>query len=480
MRIIKALLLITLANLVLSRISLAQELDGSGIEVVKYNLLPITMDIGHGYPNIITRYLQSTLRLRNVGAKTIYVVNWDYVLIDPKTEKEVVRYRFQKLKKILPHESDSLIGFFDTIHTIGYQTSEIWKISNNYKPNHYREQVVITYVGYVDLSTWHPRENDSAADGSKRSMDPMEDKKLTKPPVLKETDSRKSISQGEIISRPQQSPEEMDEGTTVRINTRLVSIPIIATDATGRYITDLKEQEFHIYEDGIEQQIASFSLVEQPVNVILLLDVSGSTDWTLDKLKSEAIAFVEQLRPNDYVFVVSFDNVPHALHNQATNDQIVLREAILSAQTSGRTSLYDAVHSVIERILKPVRGRKALVIFTDGLENSSLVGTKKGTLRDSEELDALIYTVQYSSDLIFMENKYLKRLAENTGGRFYKGNNEKKVRQAFALLAEELRRQYTVSYYPRAPAVSGQSHDVKVTVDRPGVRLKARKTYVIK
>ena len=105
-----------------------------------------------------------------------------------------------------------------------------------------------------------------------------------------------------------------------------------------------------------------------------------------------------------------------------------------------------------------------------------MLGNQKNTLHDAEELDALIYAVQYPP---FDERKYLRTLVEKTGGQLYEGNDENKIREAFVSLAEELRHQYAVSYRPQSPAVPGQSHDVKVVVTRAEVKVKSRKSYTV-
>jgi VWFA-related protein len=198
---------------------------------------------------------------------------------------------------------------------------------------------------------------------------------------------------------------------------------------------------------------------------------------SLDKMKRAAIAFVDQLRPNDFVFVVTFDSDLHALHEKATNDHKILRDAIMSAQLGGNTSLLDAVLTITGRLLNPVQGRKALILFTDGGENSSVAGTKKNTVHLAEELDALMYAVHYFP---FAGSDYLKRLAELTGGRLYRGTNEKEIAAAFTSLADELRQQYAVAYYPSLTSVPGQMHNVRVTVTREGVHVKSRKTYKVR
>ena len=164
--------------------------------------------------------------------------------------------------------------------------------------------------------------------------------------------------------------EEVGEDDVVRINTTLVTIPVSVMDRDGKYIPDLRKEDFRIYENGVEQEIAYFAAVEQPFTVALLLDTSRSTRFRMDEIQDAAIAFVEQLRPADRVMVVSFDDSVRVLA-EATNDRRTLRDAIMRARTGGGTKLYDAVDFVINRRFDKIQGRKAIVLFTDGVDTTS-------------------------------------------------------------------------------------------------------------
>ncbi|HWT01648.1 MAG TPA: VWA domain-containing protein, partial [Pyrinomonadaceae bacterium] len=191
-------------------------------------------------------------------------------------------------------------------------------------------------------------------------------------------------------------PEEVDEGDVVRVNTTLVSIPVTVMDRNGRFIPNLSQQDFRIYEDGVEQQVAYFASVEKPFTVALVIDTSASTRFRMEEIQDAAMAFVNQLRQDDRVIVVSFDEEVRVLA-QATNDRARLRDAIRRTRTGGGTKLYDAVDLVINRLLSREQGRKAVVLFTDGVDTTSTRANYQSNVRDAEELDALIYPVQYDT-----------------------------------------------------------------------------------
>ncbi|HEY3025313.1 MAG TPA: VWA domain-containing protein [Pyrinomonadaceae bacterium] len=326
---------------------------------------------------------------------------------------------------------------------------------------------------------------------------------------------------------PDPGPEEVGEGEVIRVNTALVSVPVSVLDRQGRFVSNLKREDFSVFENGIEQPIAYFEPAEKPFTVALILDTSPSTHFHLWEIKEAAIAFASQLRPQDRVLVVSF-NEQVLLLTEATNDLNVVSSVIqLNANTGNATRLYDAVDLVIKERLNKIKGRKAIVLFTDGVDTASYLATEESTLREAEELDALIYPIQYdTSDYMrAMQNagsvtivtsssnwpfgrstsqtvyggqanggapmpgttkadyeradRYLHELAEKTGGRLNQANDTSQLAQAFTRIAEELRRQYSLGYYPGASAdQSGERRQIKVKVHQPNLAVRARDSYM--
>ena len=327
-------------------------------------------------------------------------------------------------------------------------------------------------------------------------------------------------------------PEEVSEGDVVRVDTTLVTVPVSVLDRQGRFVPDLRREDFSVFENGIEQPIAYFEPAEKPFTVALILDTSASTHFHLWEIKEAAIAFATQLRPQDRVLVVSF-NDQVLLLTEATNDLNVVSAVIQeNANTGDSTRLYDAVNLVINERLNKIKGRKAIVLFTDGVDTSSHLATYQSTLREAEELDALIYPIQYdtsdylramqsagsitvvtsssnwpfrrtsSSQVIYSgtptggipppgttradydrADKYLHGLAEKTGGRLYQANDSAQLAQAFSRIAEELRRQYSLGYYPQnysqpSAVQSGERREIKVRVHQPNLAVRARDSYV--
>jgi VWFA-related protein len=295
-------------------------------------------------------------------------------------------------------------------------------------------------------------------------------------------------------------------------------------DRDGRFISDIRRDQFKVFENGVEQKIAYFEPTEKPFTVALLLDTSGSTFFHLWEIKEAAIAFAKQLRPQDRVLVVTFDRLVMLL-TEATNDVNVVTEAIeRNAITGFSTRLYDAIDLVIKARLNKIEGRKAIVLFTDGVDTASYQATYQSTLHRVEELDALIYPIQYdttdfvdaqtrtnttivtttirgphiparsSSQATYgtpkasgpgtsvsdykLADQFLQQVAAKTGGRLYAANERTQLRDAFSKIAEELRHQYSLGYYPQATLQSGERREIKVRVDQPNVAVRARDSYV--
>jgi VWFA-related protein len=339
---------------------------------------------------------------------------------------------------------------------------------------------------------------------------------------------------------PGEVSEEVGEDEVVRVNAALVTVPVSVLDRDGRFIGGLQQDDFRVLEDGVEQRIAYFAPVEQPFTVALVIDTSGSTRFKLEDIQDAAIAFLDQLRPADRVIVVSFDEQVRVL-SEATNDRNQLRAAIRRTHTGGGTRLYDAVDLVINEQLGRVQGRKAVVLFTDGVDSSSRQASFESTLEEAVELDAMIYPIQYDTydgsggggggggwpgpnrypgrrgggrrnpgwgDILGgiilgggnvriggggggggggagstradyeRGGEYLRRLAEATGGRSYDAQDISYIQQAFSNIAEELRRQYSLGYYPSRQAQAQERRQIRVRVRRPNLVVRARDSYV--
>ncbi len=189
--------------------------------------------------------------------------------------------------------------------------------------------------------------------------------------------------------------DEPQDVESLKTDTNLVTVPVIATTRDGIYIPDLRQEEFSIAEDGEQQQIAFFATVNAPFHVVLMLDVSASTEEKLGEIKRAAATFVEQLQSVDRVKVISFDNELRELCD-FTNDRTVLRNAIYRTVSGTGTRLYDAFELALASI-RTIKGRKAIVLFSDGVDSYSADATFDGSLRGLDEEGVIVYPIRYET-----------------------------------------------------------------------------------
>jgi VWFA-related protein len=182
---------------------------------------------------------------------------------------------------------------------------------------------------------------------------------------------------------------------TVKVETNLVTVPVIVSTRGDKYIPDLKKEEFSVYEDGVKQEISFFETVTTPFHVVLMLDTSGSTQEKLGQIQQAAIAFTEQLQREDRVKVISFDDSVRDL-SDFTSDRAVLQWAIRGTRPGQGTKLYDAMKFGLNA-LQRIKGRKAIVIFTDGVDSFSDRESYGKNVRMIEEAGIIVYPIRYDT-----------------------------------------------------------------------------------
>jgi Ca-activated chloride channel homolog len=226
---------------------------------------------------------------------------------------------------------------------------------------------------------------------SRPPIKPNEPEKLNKrPPATPAPTPTPTEEVSQIVE-----PTNSDDDEVIKVDTNLVSIPVKVVDRNNRFISGLKQEDFQVFEDGKLQQIDYFGNLEEPFTVALVLDMSPSTVFKTSEIQNAAIAFTAQLRPNDKVMVISFDAEVHPLCNP-TKDRNVLRNAIRSTSVQQGTSLYEAIDYTMEK-LKTAQGRKAIILFTDGVDTTSRKINLEDNLRRADESEALIFPIQYDT-----------------------------------------------------------------------------------
>jgi VWFA-related protein len=319
-----------------------------------------------------------------------------------------------------------------------------------------------------------------------------------------------------LVSPSSSVAQEKQSDAPIKVQTTLVSVPVIVSDRQGRYISGLKLENFKLYQDRIEQKIAIFDAAEEPLNVALLLDTSHSTSQVLEDIRKDAASFIKELRPQDRALVVSFDYDVHTLCS-LTSDRKALERAIKDAKVGARagTTLRDAVAEVNERQFKRIDGRKAIILLTDGKDFGSRISEEE-LFDEAAESGAMIYSVFFETGLprqswngqlpfpgrggwgrrfppidrprrddrrrerVEMRNEqamaFLTKLSDVSAGRFY-GSKVSDLKKTFKLIAEELRHQYRLGFYPDVGKADGQRHTLRVEVSATDAVVRARRSY---
>lgn len=270
-----------------------------------------------------------------------------------------------------------------------------------------------------------------------------------------------------------------------RAGVDLVSLNVTVMDGT-RYVPDLNQEDFEIYEDGARQNVTFFSRTQQPIALAILLDTSASMNERLDTAQEAAIGFARRMRKEDVIEVIDFDSQVRILQS-FTNDPAALEKAIRGTDVNGSTSLYNAIYISLKE-LKKVKAssaedirRQAIVVLSDGDDTSSLVPYEE-VLDLAKRSETAIYAVglrpsgAYRTE--FKEAEFvLKQLAQETGGRAYFVTTASELPKIYEQISEELANQYSLAYTSRNPMRNGAWRRIVVRVNKPGVTARTRQGY---
>ena len=278
-------------------------------------------------------------------------------------------------------------------------------------------------------------------------------------------------------------------------NVDLVSVAVAVTNKEGDFISDLKIDDFRVFEDGLLQEIQLFaagleqSWVGLPLEmkdemsgrqvIGLLLDASGSMEADIHLLRTAVIKFLANLPKTENLFVMDFDeNI--RLSRYSSDDQRLISDRIYDVEAEGWTALYDALATFLAR-LYDLDGKKTLVVFSDGMDSRS-------TLSESEVFDMVkmsdvtIHALQFTGDSgqrqrVFTEGRFLRRIAKETGGFFAVASSLDKLDELYDHILEELFSQYTLGYVSNSTKRDGKYRKIKVEVDVKGAEVRARRGY---
>lgn len=277
---------------------------------------------------------------------------------------------------------------------------------------------------------------------------------------------------------------EPDKQFTINSNVDMVLLDVGVKDSKGGFASDLKQENFKVYEDGKLQTIASFTSYDTPVTVGLVVDNSGSMRYKRADTVTAALTFAKESNPQDEMFVVNFnDKVSLGLPDgmQFTDDTNLLRSALLNNPTAGQTALYDALYLALEQLDRGRRDKKTLVLISDGGDNRSQ-HTLNEVIEMAQKSTATIYAIGiYDAEDKDANPGVLKRLASLTGGDVFFPKVSTQIVDDCRKIAKDIRNRYTMGY-----TVTNTSYDNKVrklrvdagAADRGKLIVRTRTSYI--
>ncbi len=271
-----------------------------------------------------------------------------------------------------------------------------------------------------------------------------------------------------------------------RAGVDVVSLNVTVSDLDGRFVTDLEQTNFQVYEDGVQQNVTFFTRTQLPIALAMLIDTSASMDERMVTAQEAAIGFSQRLRPEDLAEIIDFDSRVNILQT-FTNDAVKLEQAIQQTSAGGSTSLYNAIYISLRELSKaPLRRadvrREAIIVLSDGEDTSSLV-TFDEVLEQAKRSETAIYSIGLQSDdsrsrVGFREADFvLRQLAQETGGRAFFPNEVDELPKIYQKISDELSSQYSVGYISGNPLRNGQWRRIVVRVDRESIEARAKQGY---
>lgn len=304
-----------------------------------------------------------------------------------------------------------------------------------------------------------------------------------------------------VPATPLATPEEIDENDVVRVDTELVTVNMSVVDrGTNRGLAGLTQREFTVYEDGVQQQIAHFDSAAAPFNLVLLIDLSGSTQEVVKLIREAALHFVNAARAGDRIGIITFGSAS-TIVSPLTSDREALRRRINDIdRNQGSTKLYDALNFAVDEVLKDSKNsrRNAIVVMSDGLDSTLPNVTGDGSTLDYKELlgrvrefDGVLYTLwletetEYSSlseldvqpETFDLAHDRMQELAEAGGGIFYEVLSLEDLAGAYERVVADLGTVYSIGYRPTNKQRDGKWRAIRVALARAGAVARGKRGY---
>jgi Ca-activated chloride channel family protein len=275
------------------------------------------------------------------------------------------------------------------------------------------------------------------------------------------------------------SPIFPQDDDIIKVESSLVVLNTTITDTKGLPVSGLKQSQFKVFEDGLEQKIEFFNAEKTPFAAVLLIDTSGSMETRISMARSAAINFLDGLRPDDVTAIYNFDTKVSLVQDFSNSRDI--SERVFDLKPDGYTALNDAIFKAAQELGSRPEKRKAIIVISDGADNKSGRGADK-VLKAALASNVTIYTIDMSTmDTNGRERMQsqgaLKNFADKSGGIFIPTPGGAAMRAAFKNIVEELGTQYTLGYQPSNTNKDGKWRAIEIKVARPNLNIRTRKGY---
>jgi Ca-activated chloride channel family protein len=264
--------------------------------------------------------------------------------------------------------------------------------------------------------------------------------------------------------------------TVIKVQVRLVEVYASIHDKKGHFVDGLSRENFEVFEDGKPQPIAAFDSTSQSLSCAILLDTTGSMGEALPRVKNSIVKLIDELGPEDSVAIYTFDQ-RLVVRQDFTTDKSAAKRAALRTRAEGETALFDALSEAAQE-LSQRSGKKVLILFTDGDDNSSVLNASAAVARAKKAGVPLYAIAEGEATRSKNLRKLLDELSERTGGAAYKVEKPGDIEQVFHEISEDVRHLYMISYRPPQGANDGKWRKIDVTVKGPkDYRIRAKEGY---
>jgi len=344
-------------------------------------------------------------------------------------------------------------------------------------------------------------QRETTAAERREPLEPAEVKTPTKRAEL--TEPGKNATGAGTPASPSTGPEEVSEGDVIRVDTQLVSVNVSVIDrSTNRGVNGLNRDDFRLSEDGVAQQIIHFDSASAPFNLVLLIDLSGSTTKVVELIKSAALHFVEAARPFDRIGIITFAG-GQVVVSSLTTDHEALRQRISGIERpQGSTKLYDSLAFAMDEVFREAKDsrRNAIVVMSDGLDSVLPNVTGEGSslsyeevVRRAKEFDGVLYSIWVDTQsyeplspgdiqqgTFDLAHDRMKALADYGGGAFYECEELKDLAGAYDRVVTDLGMVYTLGYRPSNKIRDGSWRTIGVNINRPNSVARGKRGYYAK